>query len=342
MRPSSPHGAGLMNGNAVRIVVALALGALALLVLVRGALRASGATDTLSIGVDIWVGFAPLQVALDRGIFAEEGLTVRLVTLKGASEMRVALSSRKVQAVTTSLDTALRKRAAGTPARVILGLDRSRGADGLVARSPIESLADLRGRHVAVQPATPSEFLLLFLLEKARVPIASVHRVEMDSADAGAAFVAGKVEAAVTWEPWLSQAAHAPGARLLASTETYPDAILDVLLAHEKFVEEQPAQVKALRRAWFRAVDLYRKDPDLFASVAARHYGVDTPTFKNMVSGLQYLDAAENARLFADQGTRGPAAEIIDAANRIFAETGVAGRAVTARELIDPAAGGQQ
>ena len=320
-----------------RALVAAAIVVLALLVLVRGAFKGAGESDELVIGVDVWVGFAPLQVALDEGYFTDEGLSVRLVTLTGAPEMRAALSSKRVLAVTTSLDTALRKRSAGVPARVALGLDRSTGADGLVARSPVGAIADLRGQRVAFGPATPSEFFLLFLLDQAGVPVDSIKPVEMSSADAGAAFVAGKIDVAVTWEPWLSQAVAVEGATLLASTAEWPNVILDVLLVHDDLFEKRPDDVRALRRAWFRAVALQRSEPERFAALAAPHYGVDIETFKAMVSGLEYLDAPANGSLFGEVQSSGPVYDVVEAANRVFS----AERAVPAIELVHPLAAEQ-
>jgi NitT/TauT family transport system substrate-binding protein len=334
---SSPARLGSRPLDLPRLFVATVLAALAVFVLGRGLWRAVRSSDDLVIGVDIWVGFAPLHLAQDLGYFEEEGLEVSLVTLKGTSEMRAALASDRVQGVTTSLDTALRNRAIGTPAQVALGLDRSAGADGLVARAPVDTVLELQGRQVAVQPATPSEWLLLFLLHDAGVPLGTVERIEMDSADAGAAFVAGKVDAAVTWEPWLGQAAQAEGAALLASTVDHPYVILDVLLLHDDLLDDRPEDVLALRRAWFRAVEYIRTEPEASAELLAPYYGVEPPVFLEMVSGLEYLDQPANEALFGDPGAS-PAGAVIDAANGIFLESGILERPVLADELVHPLA----
>ena len=318
-----------------RLIVALSMALIVAAVLARGALRMGGSERQVTIGVDVWVGFAPLYIADELGYFEDEGLDVELVVMKGTTEMRAALAGARVDAVTTSIDTALRSRAAGTPARVALALDRSSGADGLVARAPSDTVSGLRGASVAVQPDTPSHFFLLYLLDRAGVPPADVKLVEMDSADAGAAFSAGQVPAAVTWEPWLSQALKQEGTHLLASTKDLPNVILDVLLVRDAMLDERASDVERLRRCWFRAVDYVVRHPDEAAKlVATERYGVEPAVFLDMISGLEYLDAARNRELIGDLEADAPVVRIVEAANRIFAGAGLISAPVEPRELL--------
>lgn len=318
-----------------RLIVALAMALTVVAVLARGAMRMSGSERRVTIGVDVWVGFAPLYVAQELGYFEDEGLDVDLVVMKGTTEMRAALVGGRVDAVTTSIDTALRNRAAGTPARVALALDRSAGADGLVARAPIDTVPGLRGASVAVQPDTPSHFFLLYLLDRAGVPPTDVKLVEMDSADAGAAFSAGRVPAAVTWEPWLSQALEQDGTHLLASTKELPNVILDVLLVRDALLDERASDVERLRRAWFRAVDYVLQQPGEAAKlVATERYGVEPAVFIDMISGLEYLNAPRNRELIGDLEADAPMVRAVDAANRIFVGAGLLAAPVPPRELI--------
>lgn len=320
-----------------RLVAGALLVAILALVGVRW-LQSDGRKDACVLGVDIWVGFGPLYLAEELGYFREDGLDVRFVTLKGTPEMRAALAAHEVDAVTTSLDTALRNRATGTAARVAVALDRSTGADGVVGVAGITTIADLRGREVAVQLATPSEFLLRVLLDRAGVASADVKMTPMDSADAGAAFVAGKVDAAVTWEPWLSKAAAVPGATLIASTATDRSIIVDVLVVRDDVLDQHPERVAALRRGWFRAVAYTKEHPDDAARRMSPHFGVDAAAFTDMISGLEYLDADGNRALFSAPPGPGSVHDVIEAANRIFAATGDAPKKVEETELLAPVA----
>ena len=67
-------------------------------------------------------------------------------------------------------------------------------------------IADLKGKNVAVNEGSVSEFYLNVLLGKAGLKESDLNTVNMTASDAGGAFVAKRVDAAVTWEPWLTRA----------------------------------------------------------------------------------------------------------------------------------------
>jgi NitT/TauT family transport system substrate-binding protein len=69
--------------------------------------------------------------------------------------------------------------------------------------------------------------------------IEDVEHVNMDQADAGAAFVAERVDAAVTWEPWLSRARDTEHGHVLTDTSENPGLIVDVLLAPVEVIESR-------------------------------------------------------------------------------------------------------
>ncbi len=62
------------------------------------------------------------------------------------------------------------------------------------------------------------EFFLRALLQKNNVALTDLQVTDLQTAEAGAAFIAGKVDAAVVWEPWLTRATEQGKGRVLAST----------------------------------------------------------------------------------------------------------------------------
>lgn len=91
-------------------------------------------------------------------------------------------------------------------------MDQSYGGDGIIASGEIQSVKDLEGKTVGLDKASTSYFFFLAVLNKYGVDESKIEIQEMTSGDAGAAFVAGKLDAAVTWEPWLTQASQREGA----------------------------------------------------------------------------------------------------------------------------------
>ncbi|SDU97664.1 aliphatic sulfonate ABC transporter substrate-binding protein [Pseudomonas mucidolens] len=82
----------------------------------------------------------------------------------------------------------------------------SPSAQAIVVRkdSPLQQLADLKGKKVAVTKAAGAHYLLIAALNKAGLKFADIQPAYLSPSDGRAAFENGKVDAWVTWEPFLS------------------------------------------------------------------------------------------------------------------------------------------
>jgi sulfonate transport system substrate-binding protein len=96
---------------------------------------------------------------------------------------------------------------------------RSSVGDGLLVpkNSTIHSLADLRGKTIAVAKGSSANGTLLNTLTKAGLKPTDVHITYLQPADAYAAFSQGSVAAWAIWEPYDSEAVHNLGARELVT-----------------------------------------------------------------------------------------------------------------------------
>lgn len=82
--------------------------------------------------------------------------------------------------------------------------------------SSLRSVADLRGKKIALNKGSNVHYLLVKALEKAGVPWGEIQPVYLPPADARAAFERGSVDAWVIWDPFLAAAEQQLGARVLA------------------------------------------------------------------------------------------------------------------------------
>jgi len=82
--------------------------------------------------------------------------------------------------------------------------------------SKIASVADLKGRKVALNKGSNVHYLLVKALEKAGLKYSDIESVFLAPADARAAFERGAVDAWVIWDPFQAAAEAATGARTLA------------------------------------------------------------------------------------------------------------------------------
>jgi NitT/TauT family transport system substrate-binding protein len=112
------------------------------------------------------------------------------------------------------------------PLLCVLANDDTRGADGIVAKKDIRSIADLRGKTVAVPVGSTSQFYLNALLKEAGLSEADLEVVDLQGDQGGEAFLLQEVDAVVTFEPWLSQARNAEHGHLLSDTSERPGLLV--------------------------------------------------------------------------------------------------------------------
>lgn len=85
--------------------------------------------------------------------------------------------------------------------------------------SPIQSVADLKGKDVAVAEGSSANYNLLAQLEEAGLKYGDIKVQNLQPADALAAFTSGHLDAWAVWDPYTSQAVVSEGARVLADGE---------------------------------------------------------------------------------------------------------------------------
>jgi sulfonate transport system substrate-binding protein len=84
--------------------------------------------------------------------------------------------------------------------------------------APLKTLADLKGRRIALQKGSNSHFLLVQALKKAGVAWADISPIYLPPADARAAFERGSVDAWVIWDPYYAAAEIDGKVRVLATS----------------------------------------------------------------------------------------------------------------------------
>jgi len=135
-------------------------------------------------------------------------------------------------------------QAAGAPLRyVAYEPPAPRGEAILVPKnSALKSVADLKGKKVALNKGSNVHYLLVKALEKAGVKYSEIEPVFLAPADARAAFERGAVDAWVIWDPFQAAAEAATGARTLADG-TGLVANYQFYFSSQKFLEANPKVV---------------------------------------------------------------------------------------------------
>ncbi len=155
------------------------------------------------------------------------------------------------------------------------------------ADSPIKTVADLKGKKVAVTKAAGSHYLLVAALASAHLSSKDISPAFLTPADGRAAFVSKNVDAWVAWDPFLTTALRQNGARVLAdgqglasykryylASESYARARGDVLKVVYSKLDETGKWVKA--------------NPKEAAALLASEWKIDAATVEEANSHRSY------------------------------------------------------
>lgn len=289
-------------------------------------------SQPLRIGLNPWIGDGVYYVAQDQGFFAKEKVAVEFVTVDDEATGRQLLQTSKIDILYLPANNVVVPAAAGVKVKVVVANDRSNGADGIVAVKNIQKIEDLKGKTVAFEVGSTSHFLLSYLLDKFGLTTKDMTVINSIAPDAGAEFVAGKVDAAVTWEPWLSQASHRSGGHLLASSK---DAaiVFDMPIFRAEVLEKHREEVKALLRATFAAREWINQYPTEAVKIIAKNFKISEADAAEQIKGVYWLSYQDNLEQF----TTGEFSvkNSIQKAGDLWFKLGLIKTKVAADEIID-------
>jgi NitT/TauT family transport system substrate-binding protein len=291
-KPSEQQGNSRVSDMKAAWLVVAALGA------ALGTTATAYADTPVAIGISGWTGFGPLTLALQAGIFKKHGLDVTLPKIPQASRS-LALANNSIQCAATTVETWIVWASAGISAKEIFAVDTSHGADGIVARPDIKSVADLKGKTVAASaPGTSPYFLLAEILAKNGLTMKDIKRVNMEPDAAAQAFLAGQNDAAATYEPFLSTVRNTPDkGSVIATTVDYP-FILDTVGCSTDFLKAHPDAAKALADSYFEALDMIKTDKDKSDGIMGADVKQSAKEFADSAAYLEWLDKAANKTFF--------------------------------------------
>jgi NitT/TauT family transport system substrate-binding protein len=279
--------------------------------LAAGALAATAtATSTalaqetkVAIGISGWTGFAPLTLANEAGLFKKNGLDVSIKKIP-QKDRHLAIASGDIQCAATTVETWVVWNANGVATTQIFQLDKSYGADGMVTKPGIAKITDLKGKTVAASaPGTSPYFALAWMLKKNGMSVKDVKVATLEPQPAANAIIAGTadLDAAMTYEPYLSAVRAKPEAgKIIATTLDYP-MVMDTFGCTPKFLKENPKAAKALADSYFAALDLIKSDPKKSFEVMGADVKQSGEAFEKSAAFLRWQDRAANQKFFAGE-----------------------------------------
>lgn len=209
---------------------------------------------------------APLDIAIEKGYFRDEGLDVvlqtfdsaaNMVSLVGAGQLDIAagnVSPGLFNAVERGIDLKIVASKSSEP--------KGYGYTSLLVRKPlwdsgkVRSIKDLRGMKVA-EPAPRSNFLE-YALEKGGLTLRDVQEVVLSFSDQIIALANGSVDAAIVAEPWVTKALDGGSVvRLIQGDAIAQNHMMTSIIYGGPFIKNKPDAARKFMVAYIKGLRYY-------------------------------------------------------------------------------------
>lgn len=204
--------------------------------------------------------YAPLYIGIERGYFAEEGITVESTAIQGGSEAVVQLAAGNFDAAFGGAGAGLFNAAArGVKFTIVAPMHSERPplTSPLVISAKrtgeFKSIADLKGKKVAINATgAATEYWLAQALAKGGLTIDDIEVTTVAFAQVPAALESGSLDAAILGEP-LATINKDQGIVAVLSDDFIDGFYATYLYMGEKLLSEQPEVARGFLRAYLRA-----------------------------------------------------------------------------------------
>lgn len=294
--------------------------------------------QAIRLAFNTWIGYSSFYIAEEKGIFDRHGIVVETQIIDPLAEKNAAMLRGDLDGMGGTIDSAIISAASGVPGAIVFMFDRSNGTDGILVTEEVASVNDLRGKRIAAEEGFVGHFFLLYILEKHGMGPDDIELVPMTTDQAGAAFAAGQVDVAVTWEPYLSTARQREGAHVLVSSAEVEPILADTLFLSRDMIRSRPQDVQKLVAALLEANEYWLSNPDECNAIVARRWQMDLQEVVDIMKTDELYGRAKQREQFGTQSPDEAGALIgyLESCAKLWRQSGVIDKDIDAAPLVAP------
>jgi len=233
----------------------------------------------------------PAFVALEKGFYQEEGVTVEVSGIfKAGPEMMSGFSAGSLDIGYVGLAPALVALANKTARIKVLSQVNKNGSALLVRKdAPYRKITDLNKKVIAIPGhATIQDFLLRKALIDAGIENNGPTIITIKPPEMISVLTSDQIDAFIAWEPYPSLAVTRDTAKIFRySKDIWPDHPCCVLVVSTQFLEKHPAQVAAVRKAHLKSIAYIANNPQEVIDIGVTFTGMDK---RAVELALQHID----------------------------------------------------
>ncbi|MBR3214041.1 MAG: ABC transporter substrate-binding protein, partial [Methanosphaera sp.] len=197
------------------------------------------------------------------GMYKDAGIEVELHEYNNGGDLMSAMASGKVDVGYVGITPVLSSIQKGVPVKIVAGA-QTEGSGLIASNSNIHSITDLQGKKVATPgEASIQNMLLKYEMKNNGMDASSIESPGMKVASMNDAIKTGSLDAALTYEPFVSIATELNNATLVKkSGDIYPNHPCCVVAVSDKFIKEKPDTVAKIVDIHKQATEKLRNNPE--------------------------------------------------------------------------------
>lgn len=243
------------------------------------------------------IGYLPsdhdsaLFVAQADDTYQKRGIEVETVQFNNGGDLMTAMASGEVDVGYVGITPVLSSIEKGVPVKVVSGAQIE--GSGLVVgkNSDINSIADLKGKSVATPGEASIQYMLLeYALNQSGISTDDVDISAMKVAPMNDALNSGKIDAMLTYEPYVTTAVENDAGRILeSSSEILPDHPCCVVVASDDYINNNPDELKTILEIHENATEYINENPDEAAGKLPKEVASDVEIEKKSLSNIEFV-----------------------------------------------------
>jgi NitT/TauT family transport system substrate-binding protein len=220
--------------------------------------------------------------------FAPPGYTVEVIPFESPTDGKNAVLTGTVDTCIHGIAAFLLGAAAGEPI-VIVAAATNRGMAVVAdAKSEIRTIADLKGKRVAIFPGSTQEVVILERLKAEGLSIRDIQPIRLSFSDMPAALARGDIDAYVGAEPGPGISLANGTGRLVEYPYSTPIGSLNMILsASEKMIKENPERLRMIVEMHKQATDYAMAHPEEMIEVAMQKLGQQRKSIEIAVPNVE-------------------------------------------------------
>jgi ABC-type nitrate/sulfonate/bicarbonate transport system substrate-binding protein len=239
----------------------------------------------VSLGLAMQPTSALAIIAMDRGFFEEQGLSVEARSFpSGKRALHEGLVPGEVDIAISADIPIMLQIFKDKELRILAAIGATSDVNAIVARRDggITVPGDLKGKRIATQKASAVHYFLYQFLRKHGMSGQEVHCSFMKAEQLPKALAGGAIDAFSMREPYIGEALELLGEKavVFSAPGIYPQT--EMVVTRRQFIEDNPEVITGLVEALLAAERFAKDNPEQAAEILAQRLGAD----RNLIAEL--------------------------------------------------------